>query len=298
MRKIILGVSALALMAGGPAVANDLFVEQIGTSNFADGSQTGVNNEGYVRQDGNYNSAGAGFKGNNNDGLVLQTTNRNRADWSFEAASQGGISGNTFGVIQGGGNENFASLNTQGAPTNSTWFVEQIEGSSNEVGGGNNYTTPVGNGNTSGIQITTTGMTSGIGPSDISFFDPVDNGSNLARMEGNNNYVGLRQLGSNNVAAVNVNGNNNRIGGPDTTRNSATLNDFTHTDFFSSPDTLGPASGAGVTGMGVQDGVGNEVALVQAGDDNSINFAQVGNDQTAEFYQSGYGNLAVGIQTQ
>jgi len=208
------------------------------------------------------------------------------------------MTGNTFGIVQKTGNRNFAGINTQGVPTNTVVFIEQ-DGARNEVGNGGSFTTPVGNGNTTGATITTAGLTAAslVGPTDASLFDPTTvapGGNPLARVEGNGHFVGLNQIGSDNVVALNVKGSGNTIAGD--SAGPSTLNDRTASGtFFDSPASLVPSAG-GVSGLGAQDGVNNQAALVQDGINNTINFAQIGNNNVSETYQNGSGNLAIARQ--
>lgn len=289
-------VLALGTMAGAAqADSNKLFMEQVNSANFAGATQEGNGNETYVSQTGNRSSAGAGFKGNNNDGLIVQESNNNRADWSFETAGGGGISGNTFGIVQKGGNENFAGINTQGAPTNSIIFIEQ-DGARNEVGGGTSFNTAVGNSNVTSANITTAGLTASfVGPVDSGVADLAGGNANLSRVEGDGHFIGLTQFGgNNNVVAMDVRGSGNTIAGANT-GGPSTLNDRTATSFFDSPDALTPTAG-GVSGLGEQQGFNNQAVLVQEGANNTINFAQIGNNNVSETYENGSGNLAVARQ--
>ena len=140
-----------------------------------------------------------------------------------------------------------------------------------------------------------------------------------APISGNDNFVGLEQLGARNVVGLSVTGNNNTIVGstssnsPVSGRMAIDLNaDFGSASIFDGGESIDGEDrsgnifpGGGVTGFvdtvtgnfAVQDGVDNQAALKQDGNDNIIAWGQIGNDHMAEITQVGNNNMHLGGQS-
>ena len=304
MRKMILSASALVLgLAAGSVSAdsNKLFIEQVGSNNFVDGNQSGVVNQTFAVQNGNYNTGNAATNftsgSNNNRALLKQDGNRNIGGWSSQSGTPA-FSNNTIGIVQDT-NQNFAYLNNQGGPTtNSEIFIEQTGGNGNYVGNGASVTSASGNGASNGatLAFTNPGVDNSLIEGGSSVFNvPVTASDSNARVHGNNNSVGVIQDGAANALALNVVGNDNRVGGDGMT-GSVDLNSFTNSgNFFSGMSTV-DTTGAYTPGIASQDGNDNTGVIAIAGNSNAVSFSQYGNNNVGEVYVGGNGNLAVANQ--
>lgn len=307
MRKLILGASAIALgLAAGSASAdnNSLFIEQVGANNFLGANQDGTNNETYAVQNGNFNSGGASTDvgpgaNNNNQALLKQDGNRNIGAWSFQTGTSG-FGNNTIGIVQET-NRNFAGLTNQGGPTtNSQIFIKQTGGNANYVGNGAPVSDASGNsaGYGSTLAFTNTGVDDSLLEGSSVYSLPSSGASN-GRVHGDGNAVGVIQSGAANALALNVVGNNNRVGGDGTLGNATgavDLNDFTGGSYFGGSPTVDPTDVFSLNGMASQDGNNNTGVIAIAGDNNAVSFSQAGNSNVNEVYVNGTGNLAVANQ--
>lgn len=309
MRTTVFLTTASALALGllltaetARAGDNELVIEQVANSNFAVGFQIGNKNETYIRQSGNSNTATTPLNSggvNNNDVLVIQETGGNFAQYSGEAGTGGN---NTIAVRQYGGSFNTAAFAPQDSANNNVIGVVQ-NGSQNVVGGG-------GAGNEA----------RGFGSSTVSFSQPALSGMETndgallddadAAIGGFNNFVGLVQDGFQNVAGLQVTGNNNTIVGD----NQSTVGAFAGpinlnatlggSSFFDgNPEINGDARVASLSaklgtekGLAVQRGNNNQVGIVQTGNNNLLTFGQISSNNTAEFVQTGNNNFAQGTQ--
>ena len=307
-RKLMMTASAVALglvALSGESMAqtsnNDLFVEQAGNGNFQFADQSaGDDNETYIEQNGDANSAGATFTNpmegvaNRNDGLIKQTGNRNIASWAFNDNNENMLR-NDIGIIQDGF-RNYANfiLTDQGPMTDSTLFVEQT-GDDNYVGSGQssaNTSFPAGNGGSafgSSVSLPDFGTFGLVGPQNSSF----PSGSATNSIYGDNNFVGLRQDGSNLTMQMTMQGSNNIIDGPGSSSQSG-FNAYTGDGTFFDGDTGFASLGSS---LALQEGSNNVVVIrVGGGDGNSVSFSQKGTGHTAEVYVSGSGNSATVVQ--
>lgn len=308
MRKMTLSASALILgLAAGSAVAdsNTLFIEQVGSNNFVDGNQDGSNNETYVVQDGVYNSGFAATdftSGSSNNRVLLKqdgggNMGGNIGGWSSQSGASA-FSNNTIGIVQET-TRNFASLsNQQGSTTNSQIFIRQTGGNHNYVGNGaptGTHYNVTGNNSTNGLTVafSNPGVNSGLLEGSSVFAVPISNNPNGV-VRGDGNAVGVVQDGSYNALALNVDGNNNKVGG-NAMSGSVDLNNFGN-NFFSNAsevDTTGPYE---LNGIASQDGNDNTGVIAILGNSNAVSFSQAGNNNVGEVYVNGTGNLALANQ--
>ncbi|WP_404375569.1 hypothetical protein [Vreelandella aquamarina] len=308
MRKIILSASVLALgLAAGTANAdnNRLFIEQVGDNNFLGANQDGTNNETYAVQNGNFNSGGASTDvgpgtNNNNQVLLKQDGNRNIGAWSFQSGTLG-FGNNTIGIVQET-NQNFAGLSNQDGPTtNSQIFIKQTGGNGNYVGNGASVSSNSGNSASNGstVGFTNPGVDISLVEGSSVYSLPTSGDSN-GRIHGDGNAVGVIQSGAANALAINVVGNNNRVGGAGTLgvmTGPVSLNEFTDSgNYFSDSPTVDPTGVFTLDGIASQDGNNNTGVIAITGNSNAVSFSQAGNNNVNEVYVSGTGNLAVANQ--
>ena len=313
LKSLFTTASVAALgFAGAVSAGNELVVDQIGSDNFNDSGQSGSNLETLIQQNGNYNSSSMSNAGaaSANDNLALrQDTSGNYATYGGDA---GGSANNDFAVIQEGGNFNSAAVNVGGGNSNGNQVGIAQNGGQNTVGGGagGNNDRGFGGGTVSFSQTALTMSQNSSNPLTLS----AD-----AQFEGTNNFVGMEQLGFQNVTALAVNGNNNSIMGstssnsPVSGRASIDFNgDFGSASIFDGSPTIdGQARsasltpGGGVSGyvdtvtgnFAVQDGNYNEAVLQQDGNNNIIAWGQRGSFHTAEITQVGNNNFHQGGQS-
>lgn len=314
MRKMTLSASALVLgLAAGSASAgnNELVVDQIGNGNFGDSSQVGTDNETLLQQLGNVNTGSLAITGSGvarEDIFVRQETGGNFAQYGGDGVNN--LRDNDFGVIQGGGAYNTAAF-SQTAGNNDNQIGVIQDGTQNVVGGGASGNASRGWG----------GATVNNSQLSITMTDQSTNGSALlaataadAPIAGDNNFVGVAQLGARNIMGVKVEGNNNTIAGGPLGGSYATAINFnvdSGTSVFSpnamidgESHTDGLFPGGGVqgyldsqsNGLAVQAGSDNQAALTQVGDNNIIAFGQISNDNRAQITQVGNGNYQQAVQ--
>ena len=241
-------VMALGMMAGTAQAGNNnqMVVEQIGDDNFNDSGQSGSNNETLVQQNGNANtssvSVAGGIASNNENIAVRQETNGNVAQYNGDA---GGTSNNDFAVLQRGGNRNTAAINNSGNSGNQIGIAQ--DGTRNVVSGGasGNAGRGFGGGTITESQQVLTMTLQSSNPLTLTEDAPIS---------GNGHFVGLDQIGSNNIVALSVSGSNNTIVGstssnsPVSGRTSIALNtDFGVSMFDGNPTIDGEARGANLT---------------------------------------------------
>lgn len=267
MRKLILGASAIALgLTAISALASDeLTIDQIGDSNFANGNQESSrgNNDTDILQDGNHNTASARLLNTRSTSVdVDQDGNRNLSELNQIRSGDN----NEF-VLRQEGNRNYAGIGNAGRTdigNSNSFSIQQINGDGNVFGNGNSATGL--NVGTGGQSINVAGLDDA-GLTDTSMFDELQgsSGNPLALVSGSSNLVDIGQDGSGNIIGFDLanNSSGNTVAG----------------DFNGSS-------------TGWQMGNGNQAMFKIDGNSNAVRFGQDGNNLAAAVVITGNNNQA------
>lgn len=330
------GAAAVALLAGPALADNSLFIEQVGNTNIADGSQIDGNlNQTEIRQNANTSTAvGRVQEGGNNAVVILQgiagtsvTNNFARVRFVDDEGNFGaaGDANNVFidqTVLDGQVVDvEIAALNN---PDNGLFnggnqlaLIQQgtTGGAPNVVFGGDS-----GSGDGDGDYSISAGAAAGNAVTPDSLVESFDGGApevfqlidGPARIAGAGNLVAVEQdnvgeAGTSNALAFDVEGSNNRILGdgggralPQTLDPNTTWA-MNGAGDITDPDTsaidFNEVEGTEIAGYGLQSGNGNISVIGITGDDNFVALRQTGDDNISEVVQTGDANVAFAVQT-